>query len=112
MTTTKIDRETLSKLHMLADRDNRSATAQLKVIINHVWRANPTEISDADFFDDMFSQMISDSEDNAASEQALTNAESARKSGSISWGSENGRVVGTMVDGKRVDVDGNLLNPS
>lgn len=49
MTTTKIDRGSLAKLRMLADREKRGPPAQLAVLIDVAFRANPAELTDREF---------------------------------------------------------------
>ncbi len=110
MTTTKIDRDSLNKLRMLAERESRSAPLELKVLIDRAFRRNPAEVSDSEFFDGMMDDLVARSEAGIVTDEARASASRAREAGTISWGSENGKVVGTLVDGTRVDVEGNILD--
>ncbi len=109
MKVTKIDPDSLNKLRMLAERFDRSAPMQLKVLIDSAWRANPAELTDAEFFDGMFDELIANAEEGIPTDAALESAAHARELGAISWGSEGGKCIGTTVDGTRIDVDGNVL---
>ena len=109
MKVTKIDADSLNKLRMLADRSDRSAPMQLKVLIDNAWRSNPAELTDVEFFEGMMDEIVANSEAGTVTEEALARAQTARELGIISWGSENGKCIGTTVDGTRIDVDGNVL---
>ncbi len=109
MTTTKIDLDSLRKLRMLAERSDRSAPLQLKVLIDSAWRTSPAKLTDSELFDGMFDELVANSEAGIVTDEALASAAHARDLGTISWGSENGKCIGTMVDGTRIDVDGNVL---
>ena len=109
MTITKIDADSLAKLRILAKRGNRSAPLQLKVLIDTAWRTNPAELTDSEFSDNMFDELVANSEAGLATEEALASAAHARELGTISWGSEEGKCIGTLVDGTRIDVDGECL---
>jgi len=109
MTTTKIDRDSLSKLHMLAERENRSQSSQLAVLINNAFRASPADICDQELFANMMDNITSDIEQGIASDVSIQNAEAFSAANRISWGEEDGKVIGVMADGKRCDVDGVLI---
>ena len=109
MKVTKIDSDSLNKLRMLAERSDRSAPLQLKVLIDSAWRSSPAELTDSEFFDGMFDELISNTEAGIVTDEARASAKVARELGTISWGSEGGKCIGTTVDGARIDVDGNFL---
>ncbi len=109
MTTTKIDINSLHKLRMLAERSDRSAPLQLKVLIDSAWRTSPAELTDSELFDGVFNELVANSEAGIVTDEALASAAHDRDLGAISWGSENGKCIGTMVDGARINVDGNVL---
>ena len=109
MTTTKIDRESLAKLRMLAEREKRTAPSQLAVLIDYAFRANPAELTDQEFFADMMESLVEDAEAGVTSDISLQNAKTFSAAGRISWGEENGRIIGVLADGSRCDVDGKLL---
>ena len=109
MTTTKISRGSLEKLRMLAERDKRSAPLQLDILIDAAWRTNPAELSDSEFFNGLFDALVANAEAGIVTGEARASAQRARELGTISWGSESGKCIGTLVDGTRIDVDGNIL---
>jgi len=58
----------------------------------------------------MMDEIIARSEAGEATQEAIDSAAAARAAGIISWGSENGVVVGTLVNGTRIDTNGNILD--
>lgn len=110
MTSTKIDVESREKLTLLAKRGSRSAPSMLKLIIEQAWRSNPAELSENALLSGMMEQIVDDIEAGVTSPAASADMQSAKAAGVISWGSENGVVIGTMGDGTRLDLEGNLLN--
>lgn len=110
MTTTKIDRDSLAKLRMLADREKRSQPGQLAILIDAAFRANPAELTDPEFFDGVMDAIIENARAGIAGETAIQRAKEFSAAGRISWGSEDGKVVGVLADGSRCDVDGNVLD--
>lgn len=109
MTTTKIDRRTLMKLRMLAEREKRTQPSQLAIIIDEAFRANPAEQTDQQIFADMMDNIVSATEQGVPSDTAIKNAQAFTAAGRISWGEEAGKVIGVLADGTRCDVDGNVL---
>ena len=110
MTTTKIDRDSLSKLRMLAEREKRSQSSQLAVLIDNAFRTNPAELSDQTLFANMMDSITSDIEQGIPSDISIQNAAAFSAANRISWGEENGRIVGVMADGTRCNVDGFLID--
>ena len=110
MTTTKIDRDSLTKLRMLADRERRSQPAQLAILINAAFRANPAELTDQEFFGAVMDAIVENAEGGIATETAIQRAKESSAAGRISWGEEDGKVIGVLADGSRCDVDGNILD--
>lgn len=85
-TSTKIDEISRRKLDLLTDpkpSDERNQNAML-----------------ATMMDDIVDRV----ESGKTTQVAIADAEAAREAGVISWGSENGAVIGTMVDGTNVAV--------
>lgn len=109
ITTTKIDRDSLSKLKMLAEREKRSQPNQLAIIINHAFATTPSEISDVDVFDDMMNALVENSENGVVTNTALENASLFSTQNRISWGEEDGKVIGVLADGRRCDINGKIL---
>lgn len=112
MTTTKIDRDSLAKLRMLAGREKRSPSAQLAVLIDAAFRANPAELTDREFLGSVMDSIVKNSEAGIATETAIQRAKEFSAAGRISWGEEDGKIIGVLADGTRCDVDGNVLNGS
>lgn len=110
MTTTKIDREALSKLRMLASRNKRTSPMQLSLIIDNAFRANPAETTDQKFFTNMMDSIVENTELGIATEQGTKNAKAFSADDRISWGEENGTIIGVMADGSRCDVNGTVLS--
>ena len=110
MTTTKIDRDSLAKLRMLADRERRSQPAQLAVLIDAAFRANPAELTDQEFFGSVMDAIVENAEAGIATETAIQRAKEPSAASRISWGEEDGKVIGVLADGSRCDVDGNILD--
>lgn len=108
MTTTKISRNALEKLRMLADRESRSAPNQLDVLIDRAFKTNPAELSDVNIVLNAFSKIVARSKTGKVNR--TSKAESKLTGGRISWGEENGKVVGVFSDGRRCDVDGNIID--
>ena len=109
MTTTKISRDSLAKLRMLADREKRSQPGQLAVLIDAAFRANPAELADQEFFDNVMDSLAENAETGIATETAIQRAKEFSAAGRISWGEEGGKIIGVLADGSRCDVDGNVL---
>lgn len=109
MTTIKIDRGSLSKLRMLADRENRSQSNQLAILIDNAFRTNLAESTDQELFTEIMDAIVSNTEHSIASEEGISNAKEFSAAGRISWGEKNGKIIGVMADGTRCDVDGNIL---
>ena len=109
MTTTKTDRESLVKLRMPAERENRTASRQSAVTIDAALRASPAELTDQEFLEGMMESIVENAEVGIATEAGMRNAEAFSAAGRISWGEENGRIIGVLADGSRCDVDGNIL---
>ena len=109
MTTTKIDRDSLAKLRMLADREKRSQSGQLAVLISAAFRANPAELTDQEFFGGMMDSLTENAEAGIVTEIAIQRAKGFSAAGRISWGEEDGKIIGVLADGSRCDVDGNVL---
>jgi len=110
MTTTKIDRETLSKLRMLASRNKRTSPKQLSLIIDYAFRTSPAELTDQEFFTNMMDSIVESTKLGIATEQGVESAKAFSAAGRISWGEENGTIIGVMADGSRCDVNGTVLN--
>jgi hypothetical protein len=110
MTTTKIDRETLSKLRMLASRNKRTSPKQLSLIIDNAFRTSPAEVTDQEFFADMMDSIVESTELGIATEESIKNAKTFSAAGRISWGEEKGTIIGVMADGSRCDVNGTVLS--
>ena len=110
MTTTKIDRDSLAKLRMLADREKRSQPGQLAVLIDAAFRANPAELTDQEFFGTVMDSIVENAEAGIATETAIRRAKETSATGRISWGEEDGKVIGVLADGSRCDIDGNVLD--
>lgn len=110
MTTTKIDRDSLAKLRMLADRERRSQPAQLAVLIDAAFRANPAELTDQEIFGGVMDAIVENAEAGIATETAIQRAKEFSAAGRISWGAEDGKVIGVLADGSRCDIDGNILD--
>ena len=53
--------------------------------------------------------IVSNAEHSIASEEGSQNAKEFSAAGRISWGEDDGKVIGVMADGTRCDVDGNIL---
>lgn len=109
MTTTKIDRDSLQLLRMIARRNNRSSPAQLAVLVSTAFRTSPSVLTDQEIFSDMMDSMVEKSQAGEVSEQAAKNAEEFTAAGRISWGEDKGVIVGVLADGSRCDVDGNVI---
>ena len=109
MTTTKIDRDSLAKLRMLADREKRSQPGQLAVLIDTAFRANPAELTDQEFLGSVMDSLAENAEAGIATETAIQRAKEFSAAGRISWGEEDGKIIGVLADGSRCDVDGNVL---
>ncbi|MCY4611013.1 MAG: hypothetical protein OXC38_04865 [Gammaproteobacteria bacterium] len=112
MTTTKIDRDSLAKLRMLADREKRSQPGQLAVLIDAAFRSNPAELADQEFLGGVMDSLVENAEAGMAAETAIQHAKEFSAAGRISWGEEDGKIIGVLPDGSRCDVDGNVLNKS
>ena len=112
MTTTKIDRDSLAKLRMLASREKRSQPGQLAVLIDAAFRANPAELTDQEFFGNVMNTLVEDAETGVVTETAIQRAKEFSAAGRISWGEEDGKIIGVLADGSRCDVDGNILSKS
>lgn len=110
MTTIKIDRDSLAKLRMLAAREKRSQPDQLAVLIDAAFRANPAELTDQEFLGRVMDSVIENAETGIATETAMQRAEQFSAADRISWGEEDGRIVGVLADGSRCDVGGNILS--
>ncbi|MCY3852586.1 MAG: hypothetical protein OXG03_03285 [Gammaproteobacteria bacterium] len=110
MTTTKIDRDSLAKLRMLADREKRSLHAQLTVLIDVAFRTNPADLTDQEFFGAVMDTIVENSEAGISTKTAIQCAKEFSTAGRISWGAEDGKVIGVLADGSRCDVDGNILS--
>ena len=83
-----------------------------KEIIEAAFRANPaTLMSEDERLATMMDDVVESVEAGEVTEAAKASAEAARQAGVISWGSENGVVIGTMVDGTRIDVNGKVITP-
>ena len=109
MTSTKIDKESRRKLELLAERSNRKPPAELALIIDQAFRTSPAERDENAVLATMMDDIVESVEAGEVTEAAIANADAAREAGVISWGSENGIVIGTMIDGTRLDVAGNVL---
>ncbi len=109
MTSTKIDKASRRKLELLAERSGRKPPAELALIIDQAFRASPAERDENKMLLTMMDDIVDKIEAGEVTDAAIANAEAAREARVISWGSENGTVVGTLVDGTRVDVTGNIL---
>lgn len=107
MTTTKISKLALNKLRMLAERESRSAPNQLDVLIERAFKSNPAEITDVNVALNAFSNIVARSKQGKISHTAMASAK--QTANRISWGDDNGRVVGVFTDGRRCDVNGNIL---
>ncbi|GJL81320.1 MAG: hypothetical protein DHS20C01_09540 [marine bacterium B5-7] len=110
MTTTKIDRKSLLKLRMLANRENRTSPGQLAVLIDSAFRANPAELTDQEFLGGMMDSIVENIEAGIATNAGIQNARAFSAAGRISWGEENGKIIGVLADGSCCDVDGNILS--
>lgn len=108
MTTTKISKEALTKLRMLAERESRSAPNQLDVLIDRAFKANPAELTDVNVALNAFSKIVDRSKAGRVSKTAKASTRKSTKR--ISWGEENGKVIGVFSDGRRCDVDGNIIS--
>lgn len=106
MTTTKIDTQSLEKLRMLAGRENRSAPAHLKILIENAWKTSPAAVSENELLMTMMDDIVDAVETGVATDMARADVQAARAAGVISWGMEGNQVVGTLVDGTRIDVAG------
>ena len=109
MTTTRIDTDSLQKLRMLAERSSRSAPNYLALLIEDAFRKSPSALSDLEFLGDMMNSIVENVEAGIPTDAALENARQFSAAGRISWGEENGVVVGAMADGTRCDTNGNVL---
>lgn len=109
MTTTKIDRDSLAKLRMLADREKRSQPGQLAVLIDAAFRANPAELTDQEFFGGVMDAIIKNSEAGIVTKTAIQRAKERSAAGRISWGEKDGKIIGVLANGSCCDVDGNVL---
>jgi hypothetical protein len=109
MTSTKIDKESRRKLELLAARSDRKPPAELALIIDQAFRTSPAELDENAVLATMMDDIVDKIEAGEVTDAAIANAEAAREAGVISWGSEDGTVIGTMIDGTRVDVSGNVL---
>lgn len=107
MTTTKISRDALTKLRMLAERESRSAPNQLDVLIDRAFKSNPAELTDVNVALNAFSKIVDRSKAGRVSKTAKANSQ--QTADRISWGEENGKVIGVFSDGRRCDVDGNII---
>lgn len=58
MATTKIDRDSLAKLRMLADREKRNPSAQLAILIDTAFRVNPAELTDQEFLGGVMDSLV------------------------------------------------------
>ena len=112
MTTTKIDRDSLAKLRMLADREKRSQPGQLAVLIDAAFRANPAGLTDQEFLGGVMVSLAENAEAGIATETAVRRAKEFSAAGRISWGEEDSKIIGVLADGSRCDVDGNVLSKS
>ena len=110
MTTVKIDRDSLAKLRMLAGREKRSQPAQLAVLIDAAFRANPARLMDQEIFRGVMETIVENSKAGIATQAAIRHTEKPSTAGRISWGEEDGKVIGVLADGTRCDVDGNVLS--
>lgn len=110
MTTTRIDRDSLAKLRMLADREKRSLRAQLAVLIDVAFQTNPADLTDQEFIGAVMDTIVENAEAGIATKTAIQRAKEFSTAGRISWGAEDGKVVGVLADGTRCDVDGNVLS--
>ena len=110
MTTVKIDRDSLAKLRMLANREKRSQPAQLAVLIDAAFRANPARLMDQEFLGNVMATLVEDAAAGIVTETAIQHAKEFSAAGRISWGEEGGKVIGVLADGTRCDVDGNVLS--
>jgi hypothetical protein len=110
MTTTKIDRETLSKLRMLASRNKRTSPKQLSLINDNAFRTSPAEVTDQEFFVGMMDSIVESAELGIATEESIKSAKEFSAAGRICWGEENGTIIGVMADGSRCDVNGTVLS--
>lgn len=107
MTTTKISRPALEKLRMLAERESRSAPNQLDVLIDRAFKTNPAELTDVNIALNAFSKLVDRSKAGRVGKVAKAN--SRLTTNRISWGEDNGKVIGVFSDGRRCDVDGNII---
>ncbi|MDE0152752.1 MAG: hypothetical protein OXN23_02640 [Gammaproteobacteria bacterium] len=110
MTTTKIDRDSLAKLRMLADREKRSQPAQLAVLIDAAFRANPAELTDPEFLRGIMDTLVENAEAGIVAETAIRRTKEFSAADRISWGEEDGKIIGVLANGSRCDVDGNILS--
>lgn len=110
MTTTKIDRDSLAKLRMLAAREKRSQPNQLAILIDAAFRTNPAELTDQEFFGNVMDSLVQNAETGTATEVAIQRAKEFSAAHRISWGEEDGKIIGILADGSRCDVDGNVLD--
>lgn len=110
MTTVKIDRDSLAKLRMLADREQRSQPAQLAVLIDVAFRTNPAKLMDQELIGNVMNTLVEDAEAGVVTETAIQDTKEFSAAGRISWGEEGGKIIGVLADGTRCDVDGNVLS--
>lgn len=110
MTTVKIDRGSLARLRMLADREKRSQPAQLAVLIDAAFRANPAKLMDQELIGNVMNTLVENAEAGVVTETAIQGTKEFSAAGRISWGEEGGKIIGVLADGTRCDVDGNVLS--
>ena len=60
----------------------------------------------------MMDEIVESVEAGEVTQAAIDNAETAKSAGVTSWGSEDGVVVGTKIDGTRINMNGNVLDES
>lgn len=59
--------------------------------------------------DVMMDEIVELTENGKVTKESVITADKARKANVISWGTENGVVIGTMADGTKVDIDGKII---
>ncbi len=77
-----------------------------KKSVNH---SNSTKPTDYEFLTGMMDTIVHDAETGRATDTAIQNARAFSAAGRVSWGEEDGKIVGVLADGARCDVDGNIL---
>ena len=103
------DPESLSKQHTPAQRKHRFKSRQPKDSKKRVNHSNSTKPTDCEFLTGMMETIVHDAENGKVTDTAIQNARAFSAAGRISWGEEDGKIIGVLADGTRCDVDGNVL---